>query len=232
MPANGIDLQVTDKMALKSSIGAVCEQLGFEKFAFFSFQPGFAPSALYSDGFPLEDYLKERYFVSDPILYRAEQELMPFAWDTANWPDKLTKQQQIIFNSLRSIDVEKGVAVSVRGPLHKFYVLCMSLRENDRLLRKLLSERCPELLALVVESCVSIEKLDVRDRTEVPRLSQREIECLYWVSEGKTAWETAHILEVSERTVNFHLGNAMSKLDTHSKHRAAIKAISLGLLSF
>ena len=221
-----------NKAALRFGIDAACDELGFEKFAFFSFQPWRAPTALYSAGLPLKVYLKERYFVSDPILYHARQEFMPFAWDTASWPDKLTKKRQIIFESLRSIDVERGVAVSVRAPHQKFCVLCMSLRENARLLKTLLSERYLDLFVLGIESCASIERLNASSSDELPRLSQREIECLYWVGEGKTAWETARILDVSERTVNFHLANVMSKLGTHSKHRAALKAMSLGLLSF
>jgi len=36
-------------------------------------------------------------------------------------------------------------------------------------------------------------------------LTDRERECLLWVSMGKTAWETASILDRSQRTVEFHL---------------------------
>ncbi|WP_204269529.1 helix-turn-helix domain-containing protein, partial [Citrobacter freundii] len=36
-------------------------------------------------------------------------------------------------------------------------------------------------------------------------LSERELECLRWVSLGKTAWETATIMGRSQRTVEFHL---------------------------
>src|SRR5690606_34818573 len=34
-------------------------------------------------------------------------------------------------------------------------------------------------------------------------LSRRELECLYWSALGKTSWETAIILGLSERTINF-----------------------------
>jgi DNA-binding CsgD family transcriptional regulator len=36
-------------------------------------------------------------------------------------------------------------------------------------------------------------------------LSNREIEVLKWAALGKTSWEMSMILEISERTVNFHL---------------------------
>ncbi|QEI09575.1 helix-turn-helix transcriptional regulator [Pigmentiphaga aceris] len=62
------------------------------------------------------------------------------------------------------------------------------------------------------------------------RLSSREAECLHWAAVGKTSWETAQILEVRERTVNFHLGNAFGKLNVNNKQAAVARALMLGLL--
>lgn len=62
------------------------------------------------------------------------------------------------------------------------------------------------------------------------RLSPRESECLRWASVGKTSWETASILGVSERTVNFHLGNAFAKLNVNNKQAAVAQAILQDLI--
>lgn len=61
-------------------------------------------------------------------------------------------------------------------------------------------------------------------------LSARQLECLSWASQGKTSQETALILGVSARTVNFHLYNAFEKLNVHSKNAAVARAIQLDLL--
>lgn len=61
-------------------------------------------------------------------------------------------------------------------------------------------------------------------------LSERERECLRWVSVGKTAWETAVILGLSRRTIEFHLKNAARKLGASNKVHATTTAIRLGLL--
>lgn len=61
-------------------------------------------------------------------------------------------------------------------------------------------------------------------------LSSREIEVLRWTSEGKTSSEVADILRIAERTVNFHINNAMVKLNANNKTAAAIRAAVLGLL--
>ena len=62
------------------------------------------------------------------------------------------------------------------------------------------------------------------------RLSARESECLRWASIGKTSWETACILGVSERTVNFHLGNTFAKLNVNNKQAAVAQAILQALI--
>ncbi|GAA4339072.1 hypothetical protein GCM10023144_36880 [Pigmentiphaga soli] len=62
------------------------------------------------------------------------------------------------------------------------------------------------------------------------KLSARERECLRWAAVGKTSWETACILEVGERTVNFHLGNAFAKLQVNNKQAAVAQAILRGLI--
>jgi DNA-binding CsgD family transcriptional regulator len=63
-----------------------------------------------------------------------------------------------------------------------------------------------------------------------PKLSERELECLEWVSFGKTSWETALILGVSERTINFHLLNASRKLNVYGRQAAVALALRQNLL--
>ena len=61
-------------------------------------------------------------------------------------------------------------------------------------------------------------------------LSEREKEVLRWSGDGKTADEIAQILNLSHSTINFHLRNAMFKLDAPNKTNAIVKAIYLDLL--
>ncbi|TNF52182.1 MAG: LuxR family transcriptional regulator [Burkholderiales bacterium] len=61
-------------------------------------------------------------------------------------------------------------------------------------------------------------------------LSPREQESLNLAFEGLTARETAQRMDCSERTVNYHLANAMSKLKTDSKLAAVQRACWMGLI--
>ncbi len=56
-------------------------------------------------------------------------------------------------------------------------------------------------------------------------LSSREIEVLNWLKKGKSSWDVAAILNISERTVNFHVKNIMQKLDAVSRTQAVAVAV-------
>jgi len=47
---------------------------------------------------------------------------------------------------------------------------------------------------------------------------------------GKTSWEISLILAISARTADFHVQNAMAKLDASSRQQAIYNAMGLGLL--
>ena len=47
---------------------------------------------------------------------------------------------------------------------------------------------------------------------ERPALTPRELECLRWTMEGKTAWETGELLGIAERTVKAQRAQVMAKL--------------------
>lgn len=62
-------------------------------------------------------------------------------------------------------------------------------------------------------------------------LTDREKECLFWAAEGKTSWETAKILQISKRTIIFHLQNATRKLNAVNRQNAIARAVVLGLVT-
>jgi DNA-binding CsgD family transcriptional regulator len=61
-------------------------------------------------------------------------------------------------------------------------------------------------------------------------LSAREKEVLEWLKQGKSSWEIAAILKISERTVNFHVGNIIQKLGVVNRAQAVAVAARSGLI--
>ncbi|HYE00565.1 MAG TPA: response regulator transcription factor [Alphaproteobacteria bacterium] len=63
-----------------------------------------------------------------------------------------------------------------------------------------------------------------------PALTEREAEALAWVARGKSSADTAVLMGISERTVNFHVENAMAKLGVATRVQAVLAAGRAGLI--
>lgn len=62
------------------------------------------------------------------------------------------------------------------------------------------------------------------------KLTERELQTLTWAARGKSSGDVAVILGISERTVNFHLDNAMRKVGVATRVQAAVKCAMLGMI--
>ncbi|MBO9501600.1 helix-turn-helix transcriptional regulator [Brevundimonas sp. A19_0] len=61
-------------------------------------------------------------------------------------------------------------------------------------------------------------------------LSQREAECLAWVSRGKSSSDIGAILGLSPRTVDSYLEKACAKLRVRTRIEAVALAVRTGLI--
>lgn len=69
----------------------------------------------------------------------------------------------------------------------------------------------------------SVVAMTAEDRDDAS-LSRREVQCLHWLAAGKTYSEAATILDISERTLRFHVGNAKQKLGVSTTMQAVVSA--------
>jgi LuxR family quorum-sensing transcriptional regulator LasR len=61
-------------------------------------------------------------------------------------------------------------------------------------------------------------------------LTRKETAALEWAGRGKTSWEISVILDCSESTINFHIGNARRKFGVKSRHLAILLALQNNLI--
>lgn len=64
----------------------------------------------------------------------------------------------------------------------------------------------------------------------LPVLSTRQVECLVWAQEGKSARDIGQIIGISGRTVEKHLAKACGLLDVRTRLQAVLRARDLGLI--
>ncbi len=125
-----------------------------------------------------------------------------------------------------------GIAVKLHLPGDKHFVLGV---DRDEALPKggaPLMQMVAGLQLLATHALTAADRLlsPKLNKADLPKLTRRELDVLSWTAQGKTAWEVSVILGMSEKTVNFHLGNAMRKLEVTSKHQAVLKCVAAGVL--
>ena len=68
------------------------------------------------------------------------------------------------------------------------------------------------------------------EATSLGILSVRQLECLCWAQEGKSATDIGQLVGISGRTVERHLFNACRAMGVRTRVQAVIKARDLHLL--
>jgi len=86
-----------------------------------------------------------------------------------------------------------------------------------------------EMLVLIIRHKLS-QARPPRPLGDEPRLTEREKEILTWVARGKPSAAIAVILGVSERTVQFHINNAIQKTGAATRAQAAAQCAVLGII--
>lgn len=187
----------------------------------------------------IDRYISSNYAEIDPVVREARTSLLPVSWSDCC----RSEQDRAFLREAEGYGVgNQGIAVPVRGPHGDFGMLTGSAQMTDAEWAAWTQVHSHDLIVLthhchaVLTQRMLSEALSGYGCTigecgaDLPTLSPRELDCLRWAAQGKTAWETAAILEISDRTVVFHLHNAKTKLGVANKQHAVAKALGLGIL--
>jgi DNA-binding CsgD family transcriptional regulator len=166
----------------------------------------------------------------DPVVQRLQITSIPFAYDQSTYVDNGAGE---LWEEQAPFGYRTGISMAMHLSGGRHFVLGIDRREalpkNPDLVMRLMADL--QLLAVhaLEPAARLLLPLTALDHS-VPTLSSREQEILRWTRDGKSSAVIGHLMNISRRTVNFHLSSAMGKLGVASKFQAAAKAQSLGLL--
>jgi DNA-binding CsgD family transcriptional regulator len=90
-------------------------------------------------------------------------------------------------------------------------------------------ERLREVGLFAAYGASFVEAHDARSEREF-ELTERELECLFWIAEGKTSDEIAMILGISRNTINNYITSVMRKTATKTRSEAIAFAVRNNLV--
>jgi DNA-binding CsgD family transcriptional regulator len=227
-------LNVSSRDELKDEIVGFARRLGFETVTASTVIDHFLGESEFItiDNTPvayLETFEDSTKFGVDPVMQHCKRHSVPIIWDQKTYVDvglgeKWEVQAQFGYRT--------GIGLALHLPEGKHFVfgvdrtdpLPTSAAELTRIVADL------QLFAVLAQEASQRILLPAPPQPDMPSLTPRELESLRWTMEGKTAWELASILGISERTAGLHLNNATHKLGCVNKHQAVLKALRLGLI--
>jgi LuxR family transcriptional regulator, quorum-sensing system regulator CviR len=175
-------------------------------------------------------YWQNGYFEVDPVFRTALQQPGSQHWQTTYQKTGSDSEKQREFvETARKFGLVDGITTGSADPMCGVATFC-SFASND----KVDATRYLPLveyfgyhvhLALLRTAPASAQSLDKC----VKQLTLRELTILNWVKNGKTNWEIATIMGITERTIRFHVESIFTKLGVTSRSQAVATAIEHGL---
>lgn len=171
-------------------------------------------------------YIARNYSRVDPVIAMTFRRDMPF---TSREVEELFPEPAGLHVLRRELWASDSLFCPVASSCGEVGVVCwrshdaVTLDPPTRLQLKGLS-------SIMVAQAKSILSNDP-DEIDIRPLSRREMECAYWLSQGKSANETAEIIGISVHTVRQYLDSSVAKLGAKNRADMILRASALGLIT-
>jgi LuxR family quorum-sensing system transcriptional regulator CciR len=178
----------------------------------------------YSDSWA-RAYRRSLYLV-DPLPELALAHAQPMRWGALRDDDRLPEAGRRYLRLIARFGMADGIAIPTYGP----GLRCGLMGVGD----------CPDLdsfsarnlmflqMGVQVSYARYCELVDVAMESGPP-LSNREIDVLYWIAQGKSNAVISVILGISKQTVDTYARRIFAKLDVADRTAAAVAALQRGL---
>ena len=223
-------LSAESKQDISDTLQSAASLLGFDYFAYGikTKLPISAPKVevvnSYSDEWN-EQYLNRGLVLQDPLIGLGMKTSNFILWDD------VSDDTQEFWQQAKRHDVWTGWSKPTHFPGGSASLLSFSRGESQTPVEELMAN-IPYLMWISSFADQGFQRfmdLEASPLKET-RLTEREIETLKWSAEGKTTAEIAIILNITSRTVEFHIKNAVKKLEAANKTSAVVKAALTGLI--
>ena len=173
-----------------------------------------------------QHYIEANHIFHDPMVRELYKTYDPYSWTDVLKRRELEPDDQRIVEEAGEFGMKEGFVVPVYQ-LNGYFGLvsaaggCLELSERIRSVLQLTSIYVHDRVARLHRALLE----------QKARLSPREIECLKWVSAGKSDWVIGEILHLSERTVNGYIESAKRKYDVTTRVQAVLLAARDGYIA-
>ncbi len=225
-------LACSDVACFQREIERFTDEMSFNSFAVLGVLdgpagPSFTDLALKLPEPYLRTYLDRESGAIDPVMQHVKHAWSPMWWDEAYYT---AHDRRVRWETMASCGMQSGAILALHMPAGRHVVLGI---EQPRPVPADPAKRQETLAALTLFATYMAEPalaIMCGATEKLPALTPQEVECLKWRGEGKSAWETAMIMNLSASRITKISAAATRKLDCITTSQAALKALRNGLL--
>ncbi|WP_323145079.1 autoinducer binding domain-containing protein [Massilia phyllosphaerae] len=186
------------------------------------------PKVFMLNNYPTEwqaRYAAQNYVAIDPTVAHGSRSILPLLWT-----EQLFDNCRPFWEEAREHGLEVGWAQSSYDAMGVGGLLTLA-RSGEPISESEMAANSMRMSWLVQVAHEGMRRLHVSTMPAIESpLTAREVEVLRWTADGKTSSEVGQIMNITERTVNFHVNNSLEKLGAVNKTACVIKAAMLRLL--
>jgi len=221
-----------DLQQLGTLLEGTCRELGFHYFALLDHSSLGASGTdrLRIDNYPgawVEEFLSAGYAADDPVHLASRRTNAGFGWCDLASLVRLERRHHRILARSRWHGLGPGLTVPANVPGEPSASCSFAVRSGEDMPSQRL--HCAELIGAHALRAARRLRPPPRPR---PHLSHRERECLRLVALGKTDWEIACILGLSEHTARQYVKRARAAYDTVSRTQLVVYGLRDSWISF
>lgn len=167
-------------------------------------------------------YFARQYVEDDPTIAHARGENEPLWWGDV----RATARAGLIMDEAKSFGLQEGTTIpQITLDGLRLGVSFSGERIDDS------PQARTALLFIASAGASRAISLAQPPSPAVPRLTNRERECLLWLIDGKSDWEISVILGISRRLVERYMHSIRTKLGVSTRVQTVVAAFRLGLVS-
>jgi DNA-binding CsgD family transcriptional regulator len=225
-----------DETALCAAANKISLELGFKHFFHgMRLAASLAETSNFSlNGYPqawLDHYSIHKYHRIDPLVDHCSRKIVPVAWDERFFVKPSAAR---LYEEGREFGINCGVTIPLHSPGVEVAMLTLVFHDQQEITNddRFIALGKGQLFACHLHEAIKKMALVQKHAgLSVKPLTEREKQCLLWAAEGKTSWEISQILNITERTVVFHMANAAEKVGAVNRRQAVARAITMGLIN-
>jgi len=219
-----------DLDALRNLIGDATRTFGFRYFLISHHISVLGPKVVQLSNYP-EDWSNamrsKSHFATDPVVRACQKTAAPFLWGELDRIIPLSAAQREILDGASRAGLGAGFSVPFHIPGEctgsgSFAVACGKPLDEATI---------PSVNYVAAFAFEAARRLLPRtdklkfDLDAAPGLTERQLDCIVLMAQGKSDWDAGRILGISQRTVQEHLDTARRRYGVGSRAQLIVRAL-------